>query len=117
MAKIELTINQEMLPEKGVFVLHLTGLLNAETFSELEDAFAAAFDKGANKGIVDLSQVYYMSSAGAGTLIGALAEAQRRGGNLVLMKLNPNVQVVFDLMGIGETIRIFDDLPAALATF
>jgi anti-sigma B factor antagonist len=113
----EFKIEKEILPDKGVVLMHLAGFLDAHTFERLEEAISGLFAKGHYKLVVDLAGVEYISSAGAGVFIGTLSEAHEHNGNIVLMNPTPNVREVFDLLGLTQIFQIVDDCPAALAAF
>ena len=55
----------------------------------------------------------YISSAGAGVFIGALSCAADNGGSVVLLKPTPNVQEVFDLLGLSQLFTIVDSVEKA----
>lgn len=110
----ELTIQQELKGE-GVCVLTLGGFLDAHTFEELDEAIGELFDDGVFKIIADLAGVEYISSAGAGVFIGSLATAQESGGDILLVNPTPNVQEVFDLLGLTQIFRIVPDEATAMA--
>ncbi len=101
----------------GAMILHLEGFLDAHTFEELDEAINGLFDEGVYRIVVDLSELDYISSAGAGVFIGALAEAQENGGKLVLASLGSNVREVFDLLGLTQIFTIVDSVDAAIAAF
>lgn len=113
----EFKIEKEVLADKGVVLMRLAGYLDAHTFEQLEEAIADLFKQGHYKLVVDLAQVEYISSAGAGVFIGTLSEAQEHNGNIVLMNPTANVREVFDLLGLTQIFQVVDDQPAALAVF
>jgi anti-sigma B factor antagonist len=102
---------------KGVVIIRLTGYLDAHTFERLEEAISELFSKSQYRLVVDLEQVEYISSAGAGVFIGALSEAHENKGNIVLMRPTPNVREVFDLLGLTQIFQVVDNANAALAVF
>ena len=103
--------------DKGVVVVRLSGYLDAHTFEQLEETIGDLFGKGRYKIVVDLTNVEYISSAGAGVFIGALSESHEHKGNIVLMNPTPNVREVFDLLGLTQIFQVVDDRTAALAVF
>lgn len=117
MAIDEFKIEHEAIPEKGVVLIRLKGYLDAHTFERLEETISELFGQGQYRLVVDLSNVEYISSAGAGVFIGALSEAHEHKGNIVLMNPTPNVREVFDLLGLTHIFQVVDDRPAALAVF
>lgn len=113
----QLSITSETLPDMRVVLFRLTGPLDAHSFELLQETLTASFENGRHNILLDLSDVPYMSSAGAGVLIGALAEAERLGGKLVLYGLKPGVLQVFKVLGIADIFVLADDRASALAAF
>lgn len=110
----ELTIDQEMT-DSGVCILRLEGFLDAHTFEELDEQVGELFDAGTFKIVADLGGVEYISSAGAGVFIGSLAIAQEGGGDIIIINPLPNVQEVFDLLGLSQIFRIMGSEDEAIA--
>ncbi len=101
----------------GVALLRVEGFLDAHTFEQLEESIRGIFEGGCYKLVVDLARVDYISSAGAGVLIGARSESQENGGDIVLLNPTESVREVFDLLGLTQIFKIVGDQAAALATF
>jgi stage II sporulation protein AA (anti-sigma F factor antagonist) len=101
----------------GVALLRVEGFLDAHTFEQLEEAIRVVFDGGCFKLVVDLGRVDYISSAGAGVLIGARSESQENGGDIVLLNPTENVKEVFDLLGLTQIFKVVNDRAAAMAAF
>jgi anti-sigma B factor antagonist len=95
----------------------LAGYLDAHTFESLDESINALFDEDKFKLLADLSQLEYISSAGAGVFIGALAEAQENGGNIILAATTPNVYEVFDLLGLTQIFTMAESIDAGLGSF
>jgi len=113
----EFSIQTEAIPGKDVVLLRVSGYLDAHTFEDLEEAISGLFSSRHYRVVVDLSEVAYISSAGAGVFIGALSEAQENGGDIVLFNPTNNVREVFDLLGLSQVFEIVDTLEQATATF
>ena len=110
-------IEKEVILDTGVVIVHLKGYLDAHTFERLDDAISGLFEKGNYKIVVNLSDVEYISSAGAGVFIGALSEAHEHNGDIVLMHPTTNVREVFDLLGLTQIFKVVEERSAALAAF
>jgi anti-sigma B factor antagonist len=110
-------IAEEILADKDVVLVRVSGSLDANTYVRFEDALESLLARGHYKLAVDLSNVEYISSAGAGVFIGSLPHAQEYHGDIVLINPSANVREVFDLLGLTGVFQIFNDVPAALAAF
>ena len=97
----EFEINLEELGQ-DVTLIHVSGWLDAHTFVFMEETLERLFDDGKVRLAINLADVEYMSSAGAGVFIGTLSESRNRGGDIVLMNPNEAVQEVFDMLGLSQ---------------
>ena len=100
----------------GAVLLKLGGYLDAHTYERLDQHIARLFADKHYRLVVDLSQVSYISSAGAGVFIGALTDAQEQKGNVVLLNPSPNVREVLDMLGFNQIFKIAGTLDEALTT-
>src|SRR5438876_12350838 len=113
----QLKIKAEMAPSKQVRVLHITGSLDAHTFENLQEALNDEFEQCHYKLILELSNVPYMSSAGAGVLIGALSQTQANGGMLALASCGEGVSQVIEILGLDQMFTVAPDVDGALKAF
>jgi anti-sigma B factor antagonist len=103
-------------PAEDTAVLRLGGYLDAHTFEELDQTINDLFEEGAYKIVADLSGLQYISSAGAGVFIGALAMAQENAGNIVISSPTEAVHEVFDLLGLTQIFTLTPTVDEALAS-
>ncbi len=101
----------------GIVLIKVTGYIDAHTFEELENEIQGKFAAKQFKILVDLSNVPYISSAGAGVFIGAFPQAQENDGNIVLLNPSKNVLDVFELLGLTEIFTIAKNLDGAKKAF
>jgi len=102
---------------RGIAGLHVKGFLDAHSFEQFDAALSELFERAVYKVVVDLTDLEYVSSAGAGVLIAALSEAKEHSGELVLVNPRESVREVFDLLGLTQLFRLADDREEALAVF
>lgn len=103
--------------QDNIVAISMKGFLDAYTYGELEQVINGYFNQGIYKFVVDLSGVEYISSAGAGVFIGAVGVAQENQGNIVLVRPQPNVQEVFDLLGLSQIFKVTNNMESALKVF
>src|SRR5215468_2382102 len=107
-----IAIEQE---EQGDFrVLALSGRLDTETSADLELALSDLQAAGANRFIIDLANIGYVSSAGLRVLLALAKQLDGGRGVLRLCSLNGSVQEVFDVAGFSRMFAIFPTRDAAL---
>lgn len=101
MAASELTVEAGQFAS-GIPVLGLCGILDAETFPQLDTGIQDVFQTGQYSLIIDVSRLDYITSAGVGAFVGHLNAAREHGGELVLLGLEDNdgVHRVFELLGM-----------------
>jgi len=100
-----------------IVLVKVSGYIDAHTFEELENEIQSKFSSNQFKLIIDLSDVPYISSAGAGVFIGAFPQAQENDGSIILLNPSKNVLDVFELLGLTEIFTISKDLESAKGAF
>lgn len=108
---------ERKLVDNGAILLQLSGILDAQTFEKLETEIQQLFDRGGYRIIVDLTGVPYVSSAGIGVLMNAMAHTHLHKGDIVLLCLNAEVRDVFDSLSLLEVFKIYEALDQATAHF
>jgi anti-sigma B factor antagonist len=109
-------ILREKLPN-GVMLVQVKGFLDAYTYEEFEKTIQELFDGNSYKIVVDLSELQYISSAGAGVFIGAIGQAQENNGNIVILRPTANVKEVFELLGLSQIFTFSNTKEEALKAF
>ena len=98
-------------------ILVIRGSVDSFTAHQLADAFDGVIKAGCTRLVADLGAVDFTSSAGLRSLLIALKDARRLGGDLRLAAMRPAVQRVMSLSGFTGIFNIYDDVPAALASY
>lgn len=97
----------------GVTVLSLGGTLDAQLVEDLEGSLAEVWE-GSVLVVLDLDGLHAISSAGAGALVVAQREAERRGGALVVARPTPPVLHVLTTLGLHTMFAIEETLEGAI---
>ena len=101
----------------GVYELRIDGSLDWSNFAKVETAIEAIFSKSVYKIVVNLKHCKYISSAGFGCFISSLDTAMKHNGDLVFASTPPEIQDVFNILGLSKILRFADDTKSALAAF
>jgi anti-anti-sigma factor len=101
----------------GVYELKIDGSLDWSNFAKVETAIETIFSKGVYRIVVNLKHCKYISSAGFGCFISSLDTAMKNNGDLVFASTPPEIQDVFNILGLSKILRFADDTKAALAAF
>lgn len=95
----------------------VVGCLDSHTVVGFEKSLAALVDAGADRLLVDLSELAYISSAGISALMGLTHRLRRQEGELVLLKPTDKVHRVFRTLGFTNIFKIVEDENEVEAAF
>ena len=90
----------------GSVAISVDGMIDAYSYGQLEQIFNNLINQSIYNFEVDLANVDYLSSAGAGIFIGTLGLVQENKGSIKLINLRPKVQETFDLLGLTQFFNI-----------
>ena len=102
------------LVSNDVASLFIKGFLDANTFEDFDQALNRLFEDSIYKVAVDFSGLEYVSSAGAGVLIGASSIARENGGEIVIVGAKGEVNDVFELLGMNRLFKIVSNMQKGL---
>ena len=121
---------------QATVLFQLRGLLNAETFEQLQACAQRWIDLGTRYLVLDLAEVTYLSSAGIRALNhifhamrtdapedsdtairNGMKQGTYRSPHLKLARPQPRVQQVLMLSGVNQFLEIHEDVPAAIRSF
>ena len=103
--------------EEGVHEIRVSGSLDWSNFAKVETTIDALFKKGVYKLVINLKNCKYISSAGFGCFISSLDTAMKHSGDIVFASTPPEIQDVFNILGLSKILRFAPDAQAALALF
>jgi anti-anti-sigma factor len=98
-------------------VVTIRGNVDGTTADTLLNTLHDQVEAGHTRMVADLSGVDYTSSAGLRALLATVKEARRKGGDLRLADVQPNVRKVLDLSGFTSILKLYDDVDAAVESF
>ena len=105
-------IEQRMAGSVAVVALHEK--FDTATAPQAGDALATLIHNGAQRIVVDMSDVPYMSSAGLRILLHTAKRLRAAGGELRVCALNDAVQEVFEISGFDTLLPVFDSQAEAI---
>jgi anti-anti-sigma factor len=108
---------QKIEATKGCLVLYLTGYIDTYNSNLFQKRVTKAIEAGYNKLIFHCGSLNYVSSTGIGSFTHFLKAAKPRGGDLVLLEIQPKVYEVFQLLGFSQFFNIKDNLDEAVSFF
>ena len=101
--------------EAGIWEIRIQGSLDWSNFAKVETSIEDIFRKGIYRLVVDLRETKYISSAGFGCFISSLDTAMKNNGDIVFTATPPEIQDVFNILGLAKILRFADDEKSALA--
>jgi anti-anti-sigma factor len=102
---------------EGCLVLSLTGYIDTYNSNHFQKRITKVFDAGFSRLIFHCGGLNYVSSTGIGSFITFLKTAKPRGGDLVLLEIQPKVYEVFQLLGFSQFFNIKDNLADSINFF
>lgn len=100
-----------------ITVVNVIGFLDAHTFEYMENTIERLFQDGRYRIVINLGDVDYISSAGAGVFIGSYQAAADKGGAIVLLNPSDSVKEVFDLLGLSQLFTFVTSEAGAIKFF
>lgn len=111
----DLTIQvQEVKNLPGTALVILNGSIDAKTVITFQTHLNSVKERGVERFIMDMEMVKYVNSTGLGYLINLSDSVTPDKGGISLVKVQPKVKVVFDMLGLNAFFRIFSTRDEAL---
>ncbi|MFW6212668.1 MAG: anti-sigma factor antagonist [Spirochaetota bacterium] len=101
----------------GALVMYLSGYIDTYNSSFFQKRVNRAVDAGYSKLIFNCGGLNYVSSTGIGSFTAFLKAVKPRGGDIVLLEIQPRVYEVFQLLGFSQFFTIMDTLEEATNFF
>ena len=89
-------------------VLRVHGEVDVYTSPALRDELYRLIDGGAQRLMVDLSEMDFIDSSGLGVLVGALKRIRERSGDLELRSMQPSARKVLEITGLTQVFTVVD---------
>lgn len=112
-------LNISTRDEGGVMILDLSGQIDGGPESEkIQEIIKKQIGQGQKKFLLNLKDVKWLNSLGAGMLIASYASAKREDAALKLLSVSERVGVVLKTCGlIPEVFETFEDEAEAVTSF
>ena len=101
----------------GTAVVILNGSIDAKTVIIFQTHLNSVKERGINRFILDMESVKYVNSTGLGYLINLSDSLGEGHGGISLVKVQPKVKVVFDMLGLNAFFKIYGTRDDALKEF
>ncbi len=94
---------------EGVEVVALSGRLDAANAIEVRDQIRGLIQAGEGRVLIDLSGIKFLDSSGISVLVGAMKEANSKGGRIALLRVPPTVRSLLELTRLHRVFDTFED--------
>ena len=101
----------------GCLVLYLTGYIDTYNSNYFQKRVSKTIESGFTRLIFHCAGLNYVSSTGIGSFTSFLKAVKPRGGDLVLLEIQPKVYEVFQLLGFSQFFNIKENLEEPVAFF
>src|SRR5512136_3235286 len=108
---------QKIDDAEGCLVLYLTGYIDTYNSNYFQKRVAKAIEGGFIRLVFHCAGLNYVSSTGIGSFTAFLKAVKPKGGDLVLLEIQPKVYEVFQLLGFSQFFNIKDNLEEAVQLF
>lgn len=103
--------------QDNVSRVELEGRFDANTCGTVEQFIREKIKEGMLQFVLNMEKVPFIASAGLRVVLIFVKELQKNKGDLRLANLQPNVLRVFEISGLKNAMRIFDDVESAAQSF
>jgi len=100
--------------EGDTVIVSVKGRIDAVTAPDFEKYLAEQADKSEKSLIVNMKELYYISSAGLRAVLGATKKLKEKRGDMILAEVQDTVREVFEIAGFNTFLKIFDTEKSAL---
>jgi anti-sigma B factor antagonist len=103
--------------DEKCMVIYPTGYIDTYNSTSFQRRVEKAIEAGFNKLVFHLAGVNYISSTGIGVFLNFLKLVKPRGGDIILLEIQPKVYEVFQLLGFAQFFNIKENLDEAVTFF
>lgn len=102
---------------ENCLTLSLTGYIDTYNSNSFQKRVGKAIESGYTRLIFNCGGLNYVSSTGIGSFTAFLKQVRPRGGDIVLLEIQPKVYEVFQLLGFSQFFNIKDNIDEAVGFF
>lgn len=103
------TVRLEQRSSSAV-TLVLAGKIDAEAAAVLDTELSRSLTAPVKTAVFDMQNVDFIASAGVGVLIKAKASLTKKGGDVAMINLQPQIKKVFEIIQMLPALNIFESV-------
>ena len=108
-------LQAEVRERDGVPVIDLTGDVNSDAESALNDAYARATASGTDAVVLNFEHADYINSTGIALIVGLLAQARKNGVEVKAFGLSDHYREIFEITRLADFMTIADNEERAVS--
>ena len=108
---------QKVSEVEGCLILYLTGYIDTYNSNYFQKRVQRAIEMGYIRLMFHCGGLNYVSSTGIGSFTAFLKAVKPKGGDLVLLEIQPKVYEVFQLLGFSQFFNIKNTLDDSINYF
>ncbi len=85
----------------------LAGSLDTDTASQLEEKLETVFDSASKELMFNMKELDYVSSAGIRAIAMASRKMKEKGGEILTISMQPQIQKVFEIVKALPNLKMF----------
>ncbi|MBI3099041.1 MAG: anti-sigma factor antagonist [Planctomycetes bacterium] len=116
MADLSITTRDVQGVENAALII-IGGAIDAKTVPGFQEQMDQLKDSGITRFILDMADIRYVNSTGLGYLVNLADNLEPQGGGIALVKVQPKVKIVFDMLGLNAFFKIYTNQKAAVDFF
>lgn len=89
-------------------IILMIGRLDSSSARDAETKVKGVIDQGADRLLIDMSALDYISSAGLRVILVAAKSMQKSGGAMAICGMSPSVREVFEMTGFLKILKVYD---------
>lgn len=104
--ELRVTVDSEPWSHDSAVVVRVSGEVDIQTSSILDNQLQQVLGDGAVSIVVDLAGVAFLDSTGLSVLVAGLKRCQAAGGTLQVVSPRPHVRRVFEVTGLTDVFQM-----------
>lgn len=104
----------EVAKEKDAKIISVRGRMDAVSSPAFEERLGEWMDQGETSFVIDLGELYYISSAGLRSILVIAKQLKSKEGRIICAAPKDEVKKLFKISGFSSMIPTYESLDAAL---
>ena len=114
-AKEAVTLLMSSIRKRDILIVRLEGELDHHHAEEIRESLDKQLeDPSIRNLILDLGNLHFMDSSGIGVFIGRYKTISKRGGQVCITNVNPQLARILEVSGLYRILKVYDTVQDAI---